>query len=102
MEHVTRIDRVVAEFDVWFDDSIPFAKMKVKVLAREGGDFLAVSNLAVRNLSSRERDGIAGLGSSVQEALGDFLPRFFDLVKENTPPSGLTEADFEWSAAEDF
>jgi hypothetical protein len=102
MEHVIRIDRVVAEFDVWFDNSIPFAKMRVKVLTREGGDFLAVSNLAIRNLTSRERDGIAGLGSSVEEAMNDLLSRFFDLVKENTPVSGLTESDFDWSAAEDF
>ena len=102
MQGVIRIDRVVAEFHVWFDHSIPFAKMKIKVLERQKGDFLAVSNLAIRNLLSKESDWISGLGTSIEEALSDFLPRFFDLVAENTPNSGLTESNFEWSATEDF
>ena len=102
MSGAIRIDRVVAEYDVWFDESIPFAKMKVKILERNGGDFLAVSNLAVRNLLSGEPEWIAGMGSSIDEALQDKLARFFDAVRENTPESGLLDSHFEWSAPEDF
>jgi hypothetical protein len=42
------------------------------------------------------------LGSSVEEAVSDLLTRFMAGVRENTPATGLTENDFEWSAYEDF
>src|SRR5262245_12201315 len=100
MDGVARIDRVVAQLEVWLDGSVPFPKMKVKVLQRQG-DYLAVPNVAVRDLVSGEPDGIAGLGSTADEALNDLLPRFVAGVRKNTPAGGLTEGDFEWSAPED-
>ncbi len=102
MDGILRIDRIVGEFDVWLDESFPFAKMKVKVLNRACGDFLAVTNLGVRSLTTGERDGIAGLGDSADEAVSDLLIRFVSLVRENTPEAGLTASDFEWSEPEDF
>jgi hypothetical protein len=102
MDGVRRIDRVVAQFEVWLDETFPFAKTKVKVLERSPGDFLAVPNLAVRNLTSREPEYISGLGSTVEEAVNDLLVRFVSGVRKHSPISGLTESNFEWSAPEDF
>lgn len=102
MEGVARIDRVAALFEAWTDDSFPFAKFKIKVLERRANDLLAVSNVLVRNITSGEPEYVSGLGSSVEEAVSDLLTRFMAGVRENTPPTGLTEDDFEWSAYEDF
>lgn len=102
MDGVTRIDRVVAQLEAWMDGSFPFAKIRIKVLEREPGDLLAVPNVAVRNVTTKEPEYISGIGGTVEEAVSDLLNRFVAGVRENSPASGLTEDDFEWSAPEDF
>ena len=97
-----RIDKVVANYEVWLDDDFPFAKMKVKVLQRADDDFLAVSNLNVRNSLTRDIEFIAGLGTTPDIALTDLLHRFCDLVREQLSHGPLGEEDFVWSASEEF
>jgi hypothetical protein len=99
---VIRIDRVVEQLEIWLDQSFPFAKVRVKVLERSSGDFLAVPNVNVLNRTSREPEYISGLGSTVDEAVDDLLVRFVEGVREHTPINGLAESDFEWAASEDF
>jgi hypothetical protein len=101
MDGIARIDRVSAEFVVWFDGSLPFPKMRVKVLHRQS-DYLALPNVAVLSVTSGEPDGISGLGCTITDAVQDLLSRFIAGVRENTPERGLTETDFVWSAPEDF
>jgi hypothetical protein len=55
---------------------MPFAKMRVKVLDRCGGDFLAVPNLAFRNPTTGAPEYASGLGNSIEEAVNDLLVRF--------------------------
>jgi hypothetical protein len=81
MDGVIRIDKVVAMWEVWFDATFPFVIMKVKVLERSNGDFLAVPNLALRNATSGEPDYTSGLGNSVEEAVNDLLTRIVSDVR---------------------
>jgi hypothetical protein len=99
---VIRIDRVVEQLEVWFDQSFPFAKIRVKVLERSSGDFLAVPNVSVLNRTSREPESIAGLGRTAEDAVHDLLDRFVEEAREQTPLGGLTESDFGWDTPEDF
>jgi len=102
MDGIIRIDRVIAEFDVWLDaDLFPVPKMRVKVLKRAEG-FIAVTNLSRRDRSTGLPDGTAGLGSTADEALTDLLTRFVSDVREFLPENGLVESDFAWSAPDDF
>jgi len=100
--HFIRIDKIAAQFEVWLDGTFPFAKIKVKVLERSPGDFLAVPNVNVMHLTSHEPVYVSGLGNSVDEALEDLLTRFVSDACENTPPDGLSQEDFEWAATEDY
>jgi hypothetical protein len=102
MNDIIRIDRVVAEFDVWLGEMFPFAKMKVKVLDRKNEGLLAIPNLHVLNKLSREPEYMCGLGDTVEEAVEDALARFTGLARQHMPETGLTIADFSWSAPEDF
>jgi hypothetical protein len=102
MDGILRIDRVVAQFEVWVDSSFPFTKFKVKVLERGPGEMLAIANVAVRNHESAVPEYEAGMGDTVEESLRDLLSRFFESVRRHTTPSGLTEHDFAWSVPEDF
>ena len=102
IDGITDIDKVVAEFDVWLDPKLfPFPKMKVKVKQRSH-DFAAFSNLSRCDRSTGVPDGIAGLGSTADEALRDLLKRFVSDAQECSPPEGLAEDDFTWSSHEDF
>jgi hypothetical protein len=102
MNGVIRIDRIIGYYDVWLENSFPFAKMMVKVIERSAHDYLAVPNLMVRHKTSREPEFISGLGPNAAEAVDDLLARFAEGVRSNTPALGLTEDDFEWSAPEEF
>jgi len=100
---IVRIDRLAGIFEVWPDEGdFPFAKFKIKVIERAGGDFLGVPNLAVRNSTTGDPEYISGLGQSIEGALVDTIKYFFREVKQHTPAKGLAEADFVWSACEDF
>ena len=102
MSGIVRIEKVVAEFDVWLDaDLFPFPKMKVKVLQRSEG-FAAFSNVSRRDRLTGSPDGIAGLGCTPDEALRDLLKRFDLDVRESLPQNGYVADDFAWSSPEDF
>lgn len=101
MVSVKQIERIVAEFEIWVDESFPFPKFKVKVVDREG-DYKASPNVVVRNCSSGDPEFICGLGDSVDEALQDLLSRFIDDCRQQCPPDGFAESNFFWSACEDF
>ena len=103
MDGISRIDKVAALLDVWLDAELfPFAKMKVKVLERSPGDFLAVTNLHRKDAPSGEPEYLAGLGDSIDSAASDLLKVFVSDVREHLPSQGFVEEDFEWSAPEDF
>jgi hypothetical protein len=77
---------------------LPFASFKIKVIERPDGSFLGVPNVACRS-GDGSPDWISGLGSSAEEALEDTLRRFVISVSAR---EGVTDADFEWAAPEDF
>lgn len=99
---IIRADLVVSELHVWLnEDLFPFPKMKVKILKRDH-DYVALPNLHVLDLQTRSPDYISGIGSDEDEAFCDLIERFVDLAKNNSPPEGLNEEDFEWSSPDDF
>jgi hypothetical protein len=87
IDGITRIDRVAGVFEIWPRDSdFPFAKFKVKVLERGGGDFLGVPNLAVRNADTGEPEYTSGLGKTVaRQTIGGMVRR---QVSQRTRLSG--------------
>ena len=99
---IARIDRVVAVFEVWAPETLPFAKFKVKIVERRGDNFAGFTNVAIRNPETGQPEGNAGLGASVEEALKDVLHGFLREIEENSPGRPLSEGDFVWSAPEDF
>ena len=103
MDGIIRVEKIVAEFDVWLDASLfPLPRMRVKVIERSRDDYLAVANLRRRDAISHEPEGISGLGNTIDESLSDLLTGFVAEARKNVPVGGFDESDFEWSAPEDF
>lgn len=99
VEGLGPIERVVAVFQIGPPlERLPFPSFKVKVIERADGSFVAVLNVAPRGLDGY-RDGEAGLGGTIEEALEDALQRFARVVDERQP---LTESDFVWSDPTEF
>ena len=102
MNDIKRIDRIVAEFDIWVDGSLPFAKFKIKIIERYGKGFYASPNVAIKNPHTGNPEFIGGLGSTLEEALQDALAFFWREIEQNSPRRRLVLEDFSWSAGEDF
>ncbi len=99
---IARIDRIVAVFEVWAPETLPFAKFKVKIVERKGDNFAGFTNVAIRNPETGQPEWTAGLGASVEEALRDVLQCFLREIEENSLGRPLNEGDFVWSAPKDF
>jgi len=102
IEAVVRIDRVAEVFEIWPAGEFPLAKFKVKVLQREGAQFLGVPNIAIKSPVTGEPEWTSGLGDSIEEALDDALRYFFREVQDSCYDRPLTEDDFCWASSEDF
>jgi hypothetical protein len=102
MEAIIRVDRVAALLEAWVGDAFPFNKIKIKILDRGQGDYLAVANVSIRNIATMEPEYIAGIGATLEEARDDLFLRFVALVRDNTPEIGLSEENFEWASVQDF
>ncbi len=99
VEGLGPIERVVAVFQIGPPlERLPFPSFKVKVIERANGSFLAVLNVDAHDTNGC-RDGEAGLGMTVEEALEDALRRFVRILDEREP---LSESDFIWSDATEF
>ncbi|GCE51477.1 hypothetical protein EI42_05924 [Thermosporothrix hazakensis] len=97
---LSRLERVLAIFDVYLDLDIPIKKMKVKVIEGQNKVLSGITNLLVRSEYPPDSfEGAVGHGSTVEEVLEDTLLYFVDMVKRYQPKG--TE-DFEWAAPEDF
>lgn len=103
MKGIHSIDKVVATYEVTLDSTIvPQMLMKVKVLSRSIGDFLASANVARIDKQLGFSAGECGLGDTEQEALSDLLTRFVQDAQMHRPPNGYLDSDFEWKTADEF
>ncbi|MFD0959143.1 hypothetical protein [Paenibacillus chungangensis] len=98
MHSISKIEKVVAEFNVWPREQIPFAKFKVKILETESGEFIGLPNIAVKDEDGCP-DWISGVGKSIDEALADAIKYLYGTLQGRAE---LTEQDFEWSDPHDF
>jgi hypothetical protein len=90
----TRIDKVVAVYEVWTMGELPFPVISIKVVQTAGGHFQASPNVAVRSPTTDECEYTCGIGQCIQEALEDAIRHFWVEVKKASVHRELDEADF--------
>jgi hypothetical protein len=95
---VSKIEKVIAIFEIWAIEKVPYAKFKIKIIENNSGEYVGVPNIAVKNADGSP-DWIGGFGSNSTEALEDTLKYFMESLNDR---DDLTEDDFEWAAPEDF
>jgi len=96
---IARIEKCVAEFQVWELNKTPFGKFRVKIYERPDGTFAGFTNIQLKSPKDGSAECGVGYGSTVSEALEDTVKYFLDLLKDRET---LTEGDFEWAHPDDF
>ncbi len=100
IEGISKIDRCVAEFDVWAIPTVPYAKFKVKVFMNVQGNYTGYTDLTIKSPLDGSPEGGIGFGLSIDEALEDTLKYFMDLVQKRG--GKLFEEDIEYVEPSDF
>ncbi|CAH1223278.1 hypothetical protein PAECIP111893_04944 [Paenibacillus plantiphilus] len=101
VDGVTKIEKIVAEFNVWAIQKLPFPKFKVKIKEISTGGFSGSTNVAVRSLLDNEPEWTIGFGNTITESLEDTIKSFFETI-EGMEETSLSEDDFVWSDPHDF
>jgi len=96
---IARIEKCVAEFQVWELNNTPYGKFKVKVFERADGTFAGYTNIAIKNHTDNSCEFGVGFGESISAALEDTTRYFLEILKER---KALSENDFEWADYTDF
>lgn len=101
IDNVTKIEKIVAEFNVWATQNLPFPKFKVKIRETSIGGYFGSTNVAIKSTLDNEPDWISGFGYSISECLEDTIKSFFSTL-EGIERDDLSEDKFVWSDVHDF
>jgi hypothetical protein len=99
IEGISRIEKCVAEFQVWEIGRIPSSKFKVKIFEDQNGHFTGFTNLGIKSLLDGSPEFGVGSGKNIAEALENTVNYFVDELNKR---QDLTEEDFEWADPDDF
>ena len=97
---IAKIERCVAEFNVWELNISPYAKFKIKIFESNQGKFSGYSNLHILDKVGGYNCAV-GYGNSIEEALQDTIDQFFQ-ISSWKKPSEWKEEDFKCSDNFDF
>jgi hypothetical protein len=95
---IAKIEKCVAEFDVWELNLTPWGKFKVKIFEGFDGNYTGHTNLMLRNEDGSPEAGV-GFGSTVEEALNDTINYFLKMLGER---ENINKNDFESADPYDF
>ncbi len=97
LEGIAKLEKCVAEFNVWELNVTPWAKFKVKIYEDSNGNFSGYTNLLLKTQYGPE--GGVGFGTSIEEALTDTVNEFLNMLQERKQ---LSQDDFEAVDPYDF
>ena len=98
IDGIARIEKAVAEFNIWETRKIPHGKFKVKIYEQPDGKFMGYTNLQVKD----DKDSFyaaVGHGDTIEAALEGTIRYFLSLLgrKDN-----WEETDFSYDDTSDF
>lgn len=99
INEIAKIEKCVAEFNVWELNITPYAKFKVKIFEGANGHFTGYTNILLKSMLDGSPECGVGYGKTIDEALQDTVQYFMKMLEER---EGLTADDFEWSDPTDF
>lgn len=98
LEHITRIERVVAQFHIFLENQIEKTFVKVKILENVEGKFRGVTNMAVKDSETGEPLWIEGHGETVDETLEQTIRLLLKTINNRK----LTHENVVWKSLRRF
>ena len=98
IDDIAEIEKVVAEYEIGEIKKTPWGKFRVKVLEKQSGTFVAITNLMYIDKTGFENAGY-GEGSSEEEALEKAIR---DLMQWLPDDKAVSDKDFTVSDPYDF
>lgn len=103
---VERIEKCVAEYQIWMHTVLPYGKLKIKIYEDQDSKYIGITDIHVRRKFDGEFEGGIGYGNSIDEALKDTINCFVEIINTDYPvekyPQGLSEEDIEYAEYSDF
>lgn len=75
------VEKLAAEFNVWELKYSPYGKFKIKVFQKSQDNYVAYSNLMVKNRAG-DFDASIGYGDTVESALHDVIKCYKEQVSD--------------------
>jgi hypothetical protein len=97
---IAKIEKCVAEFNIWELKISPYAKFKVKIFEDNKNKFTGFSNLMIIDKVGNY-DCSVGYGDTIEDALKDTIDQFIKMTSWKRPEEWI-EDDFRCSDSFDF
>lgn len=95
---IAKIEKLVAEYNIWELNIIPYAKFKIKIFKSSDHTYSGYSNIHIAD-EIGDFGCAVGYGKTEEEALEDTISEFFKLTtRKNT----WEEKDFRYADSHDF
>jgi Zn-finger domain-containing protein len=85
IQNVSGIDKKVAEFTVWMVGVLPFAKMRIKIMEDQEGNFTGYTDIQLIRKIDGYGEAASGFGKTVDEALEETIKSFNEMIDEDYP-----------------
>ena len=95
---IAKIEKVVAEYNIWELNIVPYAKFKIKIFESPNHTYTGYTNILIA-------DGLGdfccavGYGNTEEEALEDTISEFFKMAARKQV---WGEEDFRYADSHDF
>lgn len=103
---VEKIEKCVAEYQIWMHTILPYGKLKIKIYEDPNRVYTGFTDVCIRRKFDGTFEGGVGWGKSIEDALEDTIKGFIAIVNEDYPedkyPHGLSEEDIQYTECSDF
>ncbi len=106
IKYVEKIEKCVAEYQIWSADILPYAKMKIKIYENQNHYFSGYTDVMIIRKYNNVPETVTGTGKTIEEALVNTINIFFEIVEEDYPkekyPNGLSDCHIQYKTYSEF
>ena len=103
---VEKIEKCVAEYQVWLHTVLPYGKLKVKIYENQDRTYMGITDIRIKRKFDGDFEGGVGYGKSIDEALENTIKWFIEIIYTDYPeeeyPDGLSEEHIQYVEFSDF
>lgn len=98
------VSKLVAEYNLFSTKVFPYTHCKVRIWKESFENYIALTNIRIKDRENNTVDGISGIGGNETDALNDLIKNLLSLILqyEKKWNRKLVDEDYEYSDPDDF